>query len=96
MLDGLYYFEKPGDALRRTWKLLAPNGILIIRITNRTPLINILRIFKRPITDRHIGDAKHNFSDRGIRHLLEDRGLRIEKTLLREKGKRHQSFTTRL
>lgn len=96
MLDVLYYFEKPGDALRRTRELLAPDGILVLRIANRTPLINILRLLGRPITDQQIGDAKHIFSVRGIRRLLEDCGFRIEKTLLREKGKHHRGFLTRL
>lgn len=96
MVDVLYLFEKPGDALRRARTLLASDGILVIRLTNCTPLINVLRAVRRPITDRHLGDAKHNFSVRGIRRLLEDCGFRIEKTLLREQGKVHRGITTRL
>lgn len=93
-IDSLYCFEKPYALLERVHGHLAPDGVLIIRITNRTPLLNLLVALNRPITNRYFGDAKHNFSFFGVETLLIRAGFRIQRVHMHEKGKRGQRLAT--
>lgn len=94
-IDSLYYFQNPGEALRRLTPHLSPDGVLLVRIANRTPILNLLRVLRYPITEKIFGDVKTNFTYRGFRLLLETAGLRIESVYLREKGKRVRSRARR-
>ena len=74
---------------------LDADGVMILRIANRVPILNLLRILHRPITEATFGDAKNNFSYRGIRALLEVCGFSVERVILRERGKRALTRTRR-
>ncbi|HUU44954.1 MAG TPA: class I SAM-dependent methyltransferase [Acidobacteriota bacterium] len=96
MLDCLYLFEEPCSALKLYHGILAKDGCLLIRVTNRTPLFSFLRFLGRPVGDAHFGDGKHCFSYRGLKRLLSDAGFSIERIILWEKGKRHQRMAARM
>lgn len=96
MIDSLYYLEDPHRTLTHLRRLLHPDGILLLRITNRTALLNALRRLRRPITNAYFGDGKHNFTVRGARELLRSSGFTVEKILCHEKGKRISRPLTRL
>lgn len=96
VIDSLYYVEQPAGLLRELRPHLAPDGTLIIRIANRTPVFNLLRLFHRPIPCDLFGDVKYNFSFGGIQHLLTDTGYQIERVVLNEKGKKTAIVKTRL
>ncbi len=88
IIDSLYCLQSPADTLRMLRNHLATDGILILRVTNRAPLLDILRLLNRPITNSLVGDAKHNFSFPGIARLLSDTGFSVERVVLNERGKR--------
>ncbi len=91
IIDTLYYYNEPAAILRRLREHLAEDGLLIIRVTNRTHLLKIARMFRRPITTNLLGDSKWCFSPRGIQTLCRRTGFRIRALQLREPGKRFQS-----
>lgn len=95
-IDSFYYFQDPGRLLRVVAQHLTPDGVLIIRISNRTLLLNLLRMVHMSIPDRVFGDIKTHFTYRGIRTLLESSGYRIVSVLLRERGKRSWTWARRL
>jgi SAM-dependent methyltransferase len=86
MIDSLYYVQRPGDLLRELRPRLHPDGILVLRVANRTPLFTLMRVVGRTITNDIFGDVKYNFSYRGIRQLLTDCGYQIDSVILNEKG----------
>ena len=86
-VDSLYCFENPLNILVSTEKILHHDGILILRITNRTPILNILTFFNKPIPYAFFGDCKHSFSYKGVKILLEKAGFEIHKIFYQEKGK---------
>jgi SAM-dependent methyltransferase len=88
VIDSLYYFQSPGDTLRQLRPHLAADGVMVIRIANRTPVLNLLRVLRYPITERVYGDVKVNFTYRGFKTMLEAAGFRVESVYLKEKGKR--------
>lgn len=87
-IDSFYYFEQPGDLLRELRPHLKSDGVLIFRLTNRTPVFRLMRLFGKPVTNDIFGDVKHSFTFHSICLLLEKTGYRIERVVLREKGKK--------
>jgi SAM-dependent methyltransferase len=90
LIDSLYCFEDPAAVLGSVHGRLVPDGILILRVTNRTPALRLLRLLRVPLTSARLGDAKNNFSYTGICHLLTDSGYRIVEVRQHERGKRGQ------
>lgn len=88
LIDSLYCVEKPADLLIGLSKRLAEDGVVLIRVTNRTHILNFLRLLRCRLTADHVGDAKHNFSPRGLRMLLERTGYRIVYQTVAEPGKK--------
>ena len=88
MIDSLYYVQCPGDLLRELRRHLHPDGVLILRVANRTPVFHALRLLRRAIPRDVFGDVKYNLSFRGVQHLLADAGYRIKRVVLNEKGKK--------
>ena len=91
-IDSFYYFEQPEELLRALRPHLKSEGVLIVRLANRTPVFRLLQILGRPISRDLFGDVKHNFTYGGIRLLLEKTGYRIERVVLTEKGKKGMPF----
>ncbi|MBI5868774.1 MAG: class I SAM-dependent methyltransferase [candidate division Zixibacteria bacterium] len=91
-IDSFYYFEQPVELLRELRPHLKSEGVLIIRLANRTPVFRLLQMLGRPISRDLFGDVKHNFTYGAIRLLLEKTGYRIERTVLTEKGKKGMPF----
>jgi SAM-dependent methyltransferase len=87
-IDSLYYFQSPEETLRQLRPHLTPDGVMVVRIANRTPLLNLLRLLRIRITEKTFGDVKSNFTFRGFKTMLETAGFRIDTVYLREKGKR--------
>jgi hypothetical protein len=90
MIDSFYYFDDPLATLRAIRTRLAGDGILIMRVTNRTPVMRLLQLMGRPISDALAGDVKYNFSYRGIRCLLHEAGYEVTRIYQHERGRRGQ------
>lgn len=93
-IDSFYYLQEPAPMLEKMRQRVAPGGLLIMRVTNRAPTFNLMRLIGRPISTDRFGDAKFNYSYAGITRLLERTGFAIEKTCIREPGKNHPSKIT--
>ena len=87
-IDSLYYLEEPFEILRRASSILQEDGLLLIRIPNRTPILDAARALKMEITTSLFLDSKHNYSYKGIKILCERAGLSIERVDWRERGKK--------
>jgi len=93
-IDSLYYMNDPANSLRRISGLLVPGGVLILRVSNRTPIFRLLRLLGRPITNDHFGDAKYNFTFAGLQRLLTRAGFTVRRVRMRERGKRVHGAAT--
>jgi SAM-dependent methyltransferase len=87
MIDSLYYTNDPLATLQRLKEVLTPGGCLLIRVTNRTWLLDLMRAIGIAIHRDRFGDAKHNFSPNGILLLLRRAGFLDEDVVWEEKGK---------
>ena len=90
-IDSLYLFEEPSCLLTKISKYLKENGILIIRVTNKTFFLNLFYFLKLQVPYSFFGDAKYSFSYCGLKKILYDSGFIIKKMFLYEKGKK-ESF----
>jgi len=87
-IDSLYLVEDPIEILKEAKSRLSENGIIIIRNTNRTFLLNVVcRYFPSKLTNKVFGAAKFNFSLKSMKIILDKSGLKIDKEIIREKGK---------
>lgn len=86
-IDSLYYTNDPASTLRHLRALLAPNGCLLIRVSNRTWLLDFMRHAGLAIGNDRFGDAKYNFSIPGIVSLLQRSGFQVSELHWTERGK---------
>ncbi|MEW5701621.1 MAG: class I SAM-dependent methyltransferase [Candidatus Zixiibacteriota bacterium] len=91
-IDNFYYLNDPAATLRAFHARLAAHGVLVMRIVNRTPLLRLRQWLRLSITDALVGDAKYNFSYRGILCLLRDTGYEVICVRQHERGRRGQPF----
>ncbi|MCA9409250.1 MAG: class I SAM-dependent methyltransferase [Candidatus Omnitrophica bacterium] len=87
MIDTLYYMDDPLDYLKKLREYLAANGLLIIRIANRVPILNFRRLCHLPITHNEFVDHKYHFSMRAIKLLMKNSGYKIKKIIFTDQGK---------
>lgn len=59
-------------------------------------LINLLNKFFPKKLSRVFGDAKYNFSHKSMKLLFEHAGLKIDRVMLNESGKKIRSFRKKL
>jgi SAM-dependent methyltransferase len=88
MVDILYYLDDPLNYLIEVKRVLKDEGIALIRITNRSWLLDILNAFHFGIKYKHFSDAKYVFSDQSMKLLLEKVGFRILRSFSKERGRR--------
>lgn len=86
-IDSLYYTNDPAGTLKHLRALLAPDGCLLIRVPNRTWLLDLLRHAGFAIGNEWFGDAKHNFSIEGTLSLLRRAGFQVAEVHWSESGK---------
>lgn len=98
LIDSLYYFDDPVSALHSLNKLLNPTGIMVIRISNRTTILNFYSLFlKNRISNKIFGDQLFAFSDKSIKLMLKKCDLTIQFFFLKEPGKQsHESWLVNL
>jgi SAM-dependent methyltransferase len=78
LIDSLYCFQDPVACLRDLGRRLSRNGVMVIRVTNRTPLLNLYRRFgKDKITNSVFGDQVIAFSHRSMEVCMEKANLRL-------------------
>jgi 2-polyprenyl-3-methyl-5-hydroxy-6-metoxy-1,4-benzoquinol methylase len=78
LIDSLYCFQDPVECLRNLGRRLSPAGVMIIRVTNRTPLLNLYRRFgKDKITNSVFGDQVIAFSHRSMEICIQKAQLRL-------------------
>jgi SAM-dependent methyltransferase len=87
VIDSLYYTNDPLATLQRIRRLLIPGGSVLIRVANRTWLLDLLRTLGIVIHRHRFGDAKYNFSPDGMLQLLDRAGFRVEEIIWDERGK---------
>ena len=86
-IDSFYYMNDPRATLLRVKELMAEDGILIMRLTNRTWYFDATRALGRRISSARFDDIKFNFSIEGAQRLLERSGYRIENFYWSDKGR---------
>jgi SAM-dependent methyltransferase len=97
LIDSLYCFPRPTEVLSELAGLLNAGGSIVIRIANRTPLMNLMVGLKRPISRALFGDEVVAFSHRGMKRATATAGLRVERVLHYEhKSMRGRSWRLRL
>lgn len=85
LIDSIYCFGNPRSILRQLRSLMADRGVLVIRIANRTPLLDLLLALPGGrIDNRAFGDQVVLPSHRAMRIMLEASGLRIQSVHMRE------------
>jgi SAM-dependent methyltransferase len=87
VIDSLYYTNDPLATLQRIRGVLAPRGSILIRVTNRIWLLDLLHTLGVAINRDRFGDAKYNFSPGGMLQLLDRAGFRVEYMIWEERGK---------
>jgi 2-polyprenyl-3-methyl-5-hydroxy-6-metoxy-1,4-benzoquinol methylase len=88
LIDSLYYVEDPYQILHEIGSRLTERGIIIIRVTNRRFLIDMLyRLFPHRVSNDIFGDGKYSFSHKNMAILFERAGFNVEELLLYERGK---------
>lgn len=95
VIDSLYYTNDPLATLQRIRGMLATGGCALIRVTNRTWLLDLLHTLGIAIHRDRFGDAKYNFSPEGMLLLLDRAGFRIEEVIWEERGKADPRWMTR-
>lgn len=89
-IDTLYYFDMPGAALARALTLLSRDGIIVVRITNRTPFLRLMRLWRdRPVFRRVFGDQLVALSHRGFLTMVQRAGGRLQTSYFYESRKFH-------
>lgn len=88
LIDSLYYFDDPVLALDSLNKLMNPESIMVIRISNRTPILNFYFSFlKNRMSNKIFGDQLFAFSDKSMKLMLNKCDLTIQSLLFKEPGK---------
>lgn len=77
-IDTLYWFDMPASAFARALSLLSPDGIIVVRIANRTPFLRLMRPWRgRTIYSRVFGDQLVALSHRGVVEMVRRAGARL-------------------
>lgn len=87
VIDSLYYTNDPASTLKQLRALLAPNGCLLIRVANRTWLLDLLHQAGLTFGNDRFGDAKYNFSVEGALSLIRRTGFQVSEVHWSERGK---------
>jgi len=87
MIDCLYYFENQVDTINYVRENLNENGLLIIRVTNRAWLANLVTKTGFRVPYILMGDSKYPYTYKEMNILLGSNGFYVEKVIFKEKGK---------
>ncbi len=87
LIDSFYYFDLPLDALYTFQKLLNPQGLLIMRLTNRNWLAKFRKKFLKKKDLNCLGDVTFSYSIKSITKILQKAGFEIKAIIFIEKGK---------
>lgn len=91
-IDSFYYINNPARALISVRESLESDGILIMRLANRTPYFNACRRLGMSIPEKRFGDLKYFYSQDGVERLLSRTGFQIERMVWTDKGRRDPRF----
>lgn len=84
-IDSLYYIPRPLEALTRAVMLLSPDGLVIIRMANRTPFLRLLYPFGITHVFQHVfSDQLVALSHCGILNMVHAAGARVQATYFYE------------
>lgn len=86
-IDSFYYLNDPHSSLIGLSQLLDNDGVLILRLTNRTWYFNAVRALGMAVAPAKFDDIKYNYSVTGARRLLERSGFRVERIYWHDKGR---------
>jgi len=86
VLDTLNYFDDPLDCLKQLRSYLHPDGVLLLRVPNRTPFLNLFLKFKRKIDNTDFLDVKHNISFKGLEIITRRAGFETLKVVTAKTG----------
>ena len=87
LIDSIYYSASPIELLTELNAMLNPNGILIMRVTNRNWLAKIRKKYLNKEIGLSLGDATISYSNKSISILLKKTGFDILYFTSIEKGK---------
>jgi 2-polyprenyl-3-methyl-5-hydroxy-6-metoxy-1,4-benzoquinol methylase len=78
LIDSLYYFQDPVSCLKELRTRVSESGVMIIRITNRTPLLKLYcLVSNKSISNQNFGDQLFAFSHRSMQSMFRQTGWRI-------------------
>jgi SAM-dependent methyltransferase len=99
LIDSLYDFPRPREVLSDLTELLGDGGVIVIRIANRTPLLNLMVAFRMNgrISRALFGDEVVALSHRGMENAIAKAGLCVERVHHHEhKSMRRRPWRLRL
>jgi SAM-dependent methyltransferase len=86
-IDSFYYMNDPCATLMRLKELLKADGLLVMRLTNRTWFFDVSRMLGIGITAARFDDIKFNYSIHGAIALLERSGFWVEQIYWADQGR---------
>jgi SAM-dependent methyltransferase len=83
-IDSLYCSPNPVADMVQMAHLLKDDGVMVVRIANRAPLLRLMLLLHGTFTNDQIGDQLFAFNDKAVRLLAGKAGLAVRKVILRE------------
>jgi SAM-dependent methyltransferase len=83
-IDSLYYSANPAGDMVQMAHLLKADGVMVVRIANRAPLLRLMLRVRGTFTNEHMGDQVFALNDKTMRLLAGRAGLAVRKVILRE------------
>lgn len=95
LIDVLYYLQEPQPLLRILRRLLQPDGLLVVRVTNRAWIGNLASFLHLPVPQIGIQGALISYTRKSLNMILERTGFEVVRTVTAERGKIHANWKTR-
>ncbi|MBI5867309.1 MAG: methyltransferase domain-containing protein [candidate division Zixibacteria bacterium] len=86
-IDSFYYLNDPGRSLTAIRNLMAPDGLLAMRLANRAWYFDLIRRLGQEVAAKRFGDLKFFYTERGARLLLARTGFQVERIYWSDRGR---------
>lgn len=91
-VDSFYYIQDPERGLLSMRQAMKDDGLLLMRLANRTPYFNFRRRLRLPIHEKRFGDLKYFYTMAGVQALLSRTGFELQKVYWHDRGRRDPRF----
>ncbi len=86
-IDSFYYLNDPSRSLTAIRSLMAPDGVLAMRLANRAWYFDFVRKLGQEVAAKRFGDLKYFYTERGARLLLARAGFQVERIYWTDRGR---------